>query len=126
MAKKSENIVFQGTGRRKESIARVRLVEGSGKITVNGKSIDEFFGAETIELNHGIVPVQIKLEGGKAGVIGQGGGDRKFIAGFQCGNIGHIMCKCQGRGCFISEDAHGNHAHNHDERKDQCKCSFHF
>ena len=50
MAKKSENIVFQGTGRRKESIARVRLVEGTGKITINGKDIDEFFGLETLKV----------------------------------------------------------------------------
>ena len=45
MAKK-ENIVFYGTGRRKNAIARVRLVEGNGKITINGKDIDEFFGLE--------------------------------------------------------------------------------
>ena len=38
MAKK-ENIFFYGTGRRKSSIARVRLVEGNGKITINGKDI---------------------------------------------------------------------------------------
>ena len=36
MAKK-DNIVFYGTGRRKSSVARVRLVEGSGKITINKK-----------------------------------------------------------------------------------------
>ena len=35
---------FYGTGRRKSSIARVRLVEGTGKITINGKNIDEYFG----------------------------------------------------------------------------------
>ena len=49
MAKK-ENIVFYGTGRRKSSISRVRLVEGFGKITINGKDIDEFFGLETLKL----------------------------------------------------------------------------
>ena len=49
MAKK-ENIVFSGTGRRKSSIARVRLIEGSGKITINGKDIDEFFGLETLKV----------------------------------------------------------------------------
>lgn len=49
MAKK-ENIVFYGTGRRKSSIARVRLVEGSGKITINGKDMDEFFGLETLKV----------------------------------------------------------------------------
>ena len=37
MAKKTENIVFQGTGRRKESIARVRVMAGKGEVTVNGK-----------------------------------------------------------------------------------------
>ena len=49
MAKK-ENIVYYGTGRRKSSIARVRIVEGSGKITVNGKDIEEFFGLETLKV----------------------------------------------------------------------------
>ena len=47
---KSEKIVFYGTGRRKSSIARVRLVEGSGVITINGKNIDEYFGAETLKV----------------------------------------------------------------------------
>ena len=51
MAKaKSEKIMFYGTGRRKKSIARVRLVEGNGKITINGKDIDEFFGLETLKV----------------------------------------------------------------------------
>jgi small subunit ribosomal protein S9 len=36
-----------GTGRRKSSVARVLLKKGSGKITVNGKSIDDFFGRQT-------------------------------------------------------------------------------
>ena len=49
MAKK-ENIFYYGTGRRKSSIARVRLVEGTGKITINGKDIDEFFGPETLKV----------------------------------------------------------------------------
>ena len=39
---KSEKIMFYGTGRRKSSIARVRLVEGNGVITINGKNIDEY------------------------------------------------------------------------------------
>ena len=47
---KSEKIVYTGTGRRKSSIARVRLVEGSGKITINGKDIDEFFVLETLKV----------------------------------------------------------------------------
>ena len=48
MAKK-DNIVFYGTGRRKNAIARVRIMEGSGKITVNGKDLDEYFGPETLK-----------------------------------------------------------------------------
>ena len=47
---KSEKVVFLGTGRRKSSIARVRLVEGKGNITVNGKNIDEYFGEETLRV----------------------------------------------------------------------------
>ena len=39
-----------GTGRRKKSIARVRLVEGTGVITVNGKNLDEYFGTEVLKV----------------------------------------------------------------------------
>ena len=46
----SKKVVYYGTGRRKSSIARVRLVEGTGKITVNGKTLDEFFGADTLKV----------------------------------------------------------------------------
>ena len=49
MAKK-DNIVFYGTGRRKNAVSRVRLVEGTGKITINGKDINEFFGLETLKV----------------------------------------------------------------------------
>ncbi len=41
---------FYGTGRRKSSVARVRLYPGSGAITINGKNIDEYFGLETLKL----------------------------------------------------------------------------
>ena len=47
---KSQKTVFYGTGRRKNSIARVRLVEGTGKITINGKDIEEYFGMETLKV----------------------------------------------------------------------------
>ena len=46
----SKKDVFLGTGRRKSSIARVRLTEGKGKITVNGKDIKEYFGEETLRV----------------------------------------------------------------------------
>jgi len=50
MAKKSEKIVFLGTGRRKKSIARVRLIEGTGTITVNNKPLDEYFGTDVLKV----------------------------------------------------------------------------
>lgn len=47
---KSNKETFLGTGRRKSSIARVRLTEGKGKITVNGKDLNEYFGEETLRV----------------------------------------------------------------------------
>lgn len=41
---------YYGTGRRKKSIARVRLYNGSGKVIVNNKPIDEYFGLETLKV----------------------------------------------------------------------------
>ena len=41
---------FYGTGRRKSSVARVRVYSGNGKITINGRDIDDFFGLETLKL----------------------------------------------------------------------------
>ena len=50
MAKKSDNIVFLGTGRRKKAIARVRLLEGKGNITVNKKPLDEYFTTDVLKV----------------------------------------------------------------------------
>ncbi len=41
---------FYGTGRRKSSVARVRLIPGTGVITINGRDIDDYFGLETLKL----------------------------------------------------------------------------
>ena len=85
---KSENIVFYGTGRRKSSIARVRLVEGTGKITINGVDIDEYLGMETLKVivRQPLVAtdtlskydVIVKVTGG--GFTGQAGAIRHGIA----------------------------------------------
>ena len=40
---------YQGTGRRKSSVARVRLIPGTGKITVNKKDLDDYFGMEIVK-----------------------------------------------------------------------------
>ena len=42
--------VFYGTGRRKKSIARVRLIQGTGKVTINKRDIDDYFGLETLKV----------------------------------------------------------------------------
>ena len=88
MAKKSENIVFQGTGRRKQSIARVRLMAGKGNITVNGKNLDEYFGSEILKVivnqpfavtnTVGKYDVIVKVIGG--GLSGQAGAIRHGIS----------------------------------------------
>ena len=79
---------YYGTGRRKSSVARVRLVPGNGKITINGRTIDEYFGLDTLKL---IVrqPLELtkttdkfdviaKVEGG--GFTGQAGAIRHGIS----------------------------------------------
>ena len=43
-------IVYYGTGRRKTSVARVRLIPGSGKILINGHAYEEYFGLQTLQL----------------------------------------------------------------------------
>ena len=43
-------VSYYGTGRRKSSIARVRLVPGDGKVTINNRAMEEYFGLKTLEL----------------------------------------------------------------------------
>ena len=50
MAKAAKSAKYYGTGRRKKSIARVYLVPGKGEITINKRSIDDYFGLETLKV----------------------------------------------------------------------------
>ena len=79
---------FYGTGRRKSSVARVRLYQGTGKITINDRDIDEYFGLDTLKL---IVrqPLELTETGEKfdvvcrvagGGVTGQAGAIRHGIS----------------------------------------------
>jgi small subunit ribosomal protein S9 len=43
-------VSYYGTGRRKSSVARVRLVPGEGKVIINGRDMEEYFGLKTLEL----------------------------------------------------------------------------
>ena len=47
---KADKKYYYGTGRRKNSVARVRLIEGTGKTTINGKDLEDFFGMETLKV----------------------------------------------------------------------------
>ena len=79
---------YIGTGRRKESVARVRMLPGNGKIVINGKEMDQYFGLETLKLivrqplvateTEGRFDVVAKVEGG--GFSGQAGAIRHGIA----------------------------------------------
>ncbi len=81
-------VSYYGTGRRKTSVARVRLVPGEGNVLVNGRSLPEYFGRKTLELivkqplnlteTLGKYDVLIKVEGG--GPSGQAGAVRHGIS----------------------------------------------
>ena len=79
---------FYGTGRRKKSVARVRIYPGSGEITINGRSIDDYFGLETLKLivnqpfgvtgTTGKFDIVANVTGG--GISGQAGAIRHGVA----------------------------------------------
>ena len=79
---------FYGTGRRKKSVARVRIYPGSGAITINGRDIDDYFGLETLKLivnqpygvtgTEGKFDIVANVKGG--GMSGQAGAIRHGLA----------------------------------------------
>ena len=79
---------FYGTGRRKKSIARVRLYNGTGAVTINGRDINDYFGLETLKVIvrqpltltglDGSFDIECRVAGG--GVTGQAGAIRHGIA----------------------------------------------
>ena len=79
---------FYGTGRRKKSVARVRIYPGSGMITINGRDIDDYFGLDTLKLiinqPFGVTGTEAKFDivanvkGG--GMSGQAGAIRHGLA----------------------------------------------
>ena len=84
----ADSLQYYGTGRRKSSVARVRLVPGTGKITINKRDIDDYFGLETLKVvvrqpldatkTLGKFDVLINVNGG--GFTGQAGAIRHGIA----------------------------------------------
>ena len=81
-------IQYYGTGRRKSSVARVRLVPGNGEVIINGKKVDAYFGKKTLEMivrqplvltqTESRLDVIARVEGG--GVSGQAGAVRIGIS----------------------------------------------
>ena len=79
---------FYGTGRRKSSVARVRVYQGTGKVTINDRDIDDYFGLETLKVivrqplvlteNADKFDIVCRVAGG--GVTGQAGAIRHGIA----------------------------------------------
>ena len=79
---------FYGTGRRKKSIARVFMAPGKGEITVNGRSLDEYFGLDTLKMivkqplaatgSEGKFDITVTVRGG--GMSGQAGAIRHGIS----------------------------------------------
>ncbi len=69
-------IQYCGTGRRKSSVARVRLIPGKGNITINGKSLDDYFGGLDLLKNEVKRPLQLVGAEGKFDVVARvaGGG----------------------------------------------------
>ena len=79
---------FYGTGRRKHSVARVRVYNGTGKVTINGRDMNDYFGLETLKLlvnsplvlteNEGKFDVVVNVVGG--GCSGQAGAIRHGLS----------------------------------------------
>ncbi|MDL2233403.1 30S ribosomal protein S9 [Ruminococcaceae bacterium OttesenSCG-928-L11] len=79
---------FYGTGRRKHSVARVRLYPGTGKVTINDRDIDDYFGLDTLKLivrqpleltdTTGKFDIVCRVNGG--GVSGQAGAIRHGVS----------------------------------------------
>ena len=82
---------YNAVGRRKKAVARVRLVSGDGKITINNRDIDNYFGLETLKMtvrqpftitNTGNFDVMVNVRGG--GLTGQAGAIRHGISRALC------------------------------------------
>ena len=71
----ADEALYYGTGRRKDAVARVRLVPGTGKVTINGREGQEYFGREAL-FNYAMTPFKVTDTAGHFDVIARinGGG----------------------------------------------------
>ena len=111
-AKKKEVVRYQGTGRRKTSVARAYLTAGKGDINVNGKPLDEYLPQETLRMvvrapfevteTVGQYDVYINVYGG--GYTGQAGAMRHAISRALLGVVDDYRPKLKAAG-FLTRDS---------------------
>ncbi len=105
-------VQYYGTGRRKHSVARVRLVPGDGRIVINGRDLDEYFGLETLKLivkqplveteTVGKYDVLVNVNGG--GYTGQAGAIRHGVSRALLGADPEFRASLKRAG-FLTRDA---------------------
>ena len=105
--------IYYGTGRRKNAVARVRIMPGTGKVTVNGRDANEYFGREAL-VNSAVSPFKVtdtqghfdvvaRLNGG--GISGQAGALRHGISRALL-DAGDYRAELKKAG-FLTRDARG-------------------
>ena len=127
MAKAVKNVKtvsFAGTGRRKQSIARVRLVPGQGQFVVNGKNLDEYFGHGThksvakqpltLTKTEEKYDVTVNVNGG--GFTGQAGAIRHGVARALCKADEQLRPELKKAG-YLSSDARVKERNKYDLKK---------
>ena len=83
---------FNAVGRRKSAVARVRLVAGDGKIVINGRDIDNYFGYETLKMT-GRQPLELTKVSGYDVMVNVNGGGFTGQAGAIRHGISRALCK---------------------------------
>lgn len=86
-------VQYQAVGRRKKAIARVRLIPGEGKIVINGRDIDNYFGLETLKMTVRQPLVLTSLEGRYDVLVNVYGGGLAGQAGAIRHGISHALVK---------------------------------
>ena len=112
----ADEALYYGTGRRKNAVARVRLVPGTGKVTINGRDGEEYFGREAL-FNYAMTPfkvtdtaghfdVKARIDGG--GVSGQAGAlrhgiSRALLLALEPCKIGWAACVPIAKCCVVRD-----------------------
>lgn len=124
VVKKTKSVSYQGTGRRKSSVARVYLTPGTGEITVNGRSIDDYLPLETLKMvvrspfevteTQGTFDVKVNVNGG--GITGQAGAMRHGISRALLEASGDYRAVLKSAG-FLTRDARAKERYKYGLKK---------